>query len=534
MVGRYYGLWNFFKPTWNKQVVQNYYTNYLTDAGKLYKTLRDTYGYDEDNIFLLVKLLPEKFFSMPTNCFDPSWVDNQQNENLVTSLKNTLNSLKSLSEDASLLFCFVGHGGVYDDSNIDWISPDSHEEGDWTDEQNAYDDDKDTKAIFNKNSGEISSYLTLKLNEAEDVEGFRIRANSDGNFEKIRLEFCDDSTLKQSSELFDWDKQAWTYYRLNSCEKINTVKIQFYESDDGSSFDENPAEVYEFDLWPAEGPDDVIKTYFGCPIDWTLSDFSDFLKSIFGLGQLERLKDEDLKEYVKDVKAKKIFLLQPCHSGGFIDDLSADNHIVCTSARGYEKDAGWIGPFNRGLSKEENADVITNDGEATVLEAYMYAVDFVLKHSPHGSQHPLIDDDGDAEGHYYADASQVPSTGDGATARDLTLGETIFWVDAGGPYTIKKNTELKFYSRAEGGDPPYIYLWDFGDGHTSDKIYPKHTYSEVGAYTVTLTVTDESGVAISETAEVTVTKAKAVSRIMLFFQQILSKIQQFFSLFINA
>lgn len=37
------------------------------------------------------------------------------------------------------------------------------------------------------------------------------------------------------------------------------------------------------------------------------------------------------------------------------------------------------------------------------------------------------------------------------------------------------------------------YGWDFGDGHSGAGVRPAHTYDEVGAYQVTLTVTDDDG-----------------------------------------
>jgi|GEM_PF-1624618 len=37
------------------------------------------------------------------------------------------------------------------------------------------------------------------------------------------------------------------------------------------------------------------------------------------------------------------------------------------------------------------------------------------------------------------------------------------------------------------------YLWDFGDGTTSNLLYPTHTYASPGRYTICLTVSDSSG-----------------------------------------
>jgi PKD repeat protein/glucose/arabinose dehydrogenase len=45
-----------------------------------------------------------------------------------------------------------------------------------------------------------------------------------------------------------------------------------------------------------------------------------------------------------------------------------------------------------------------------------------------------------------------------------------------------------------GADDPPTYEWDFGDGETSTEVNPTHTYTEVGIYEATLTVTDEAGV----------------------------------------
>lgn len=44
-----------------------------------------------------------------------------------------------------------------------------------------------------------------------------------------------------------------------------------------------------------------------------------------------------------------------------------------------------------------------------------------------------------------------------------------------------------------GGSEPFSYQWDFGDGQSSTEASPSHTYTQMGTYTVTLTLTNDAG-----------------------------------------
>jgi len=70
-------------------------------------------------------------------------------------------------------------------------------------------------------------------------------------------------------------------------------------------------------------------------------------------------------------------------------------------------------------------------------------------------------------------------------------------IDAHGPYNGVPFNPIEFQGSAEGGKPPYTWLWDFGDGNTSDEQNPVHSYDDYGVYTVNLTVED-SGDLVAE------------------------------------
>ena len=65
--------------------------------------------------------------------------------------------------------------------------------------------------------------------------------------------------------------------------------------------------------------------------------------------------------------------------------------------------------------------------------------------------------------------------------------------NADGPHYGLKDDPVEFSGSATGGYQPYSYNWDFGDTYTSDEQNPQHKYTTQGNYTVTLTVTDDTG-----------------------------------------
>ena len=62
---------------------------------------------------------------------------------------------------------------------------------------------------------------------------------------------------------------------------------------------------------------------------------------------------------------------------------------------------------------------------------------------------------------------------------------------------------VQFTGSASGGQSPYSYSWNFGDGGSSGQQNPSHTYQASGTYTPTLTVTDSQN--NKATSQVTIT-----------------------------
>lgn len=70
----------------------------------------------------------------------------------------------------------------------------------------------------------------------------------------------------------------------------------------------------------------------------------------------------------------------------------------------------------------------------------------------------------------------------------------------------QNNLTVNFVNQSSDADnDPLTYLWNFGNGQTSNEASPSHTYATVGSYDVSLTVTDDNDVSstVSKTVNVT-------------------------------
>lgn len=81
--------------------------------------------------------------------------------------------------------------------------------------------------------------------------------------------------------------------------------------------------------------------------------------------------------------------------------------------------------------------------------------------------------------------------------------------DANGPYTGVAGSPVSLDGSGSSDPDGTIvsYAWDFGDGGTGSGVAPTHTYSVDGSFSVTLTVTDNTGLEASDTTSATINPA---------------------------
>src|SRR5690606_9502066 len=73
-----------------------------------------------------------------------------------------------------------------------------------------------------------------------------------------------------------------------------------------------------------------------------------------------------------------------------------------------------------------------------------------------------------------------------------------------GPAPLSINFDASLSSDTDGSI--VSYAWNFGDGSTASGQATSHTFSNVGTYTVRLTVTDDEGASASTTRQIQATE----------------------------
>jgi len=112
-------------------------------------------------------------------------------------------------------------------------------------------------------------------------------------------------------------------------------------------------------------------------------------------------------------------------------------------------------------------------------------------------------DDG-SEGNYWDDWESNPGYPD-VYIIPSDLSEEIDWHPHVTPYFDSIVISLHYEYFAEVDEPIYFWrktnvnpynvtwYWEFGDGITSDEMYPEHPYNKTGVYFVNVTITDDQG-----------------------------------------
>ena len=88
-------------------------------------------------------------------------------------------------------------------------------------------------------------------------------------------------------------------------------------------------------------------------------------------------------------------------------------------------------------------------------------------------------------------------------------------VDAGGPFEAYVGEEIEFLGNVTGGEAPFIWSWDFGDGIQSSNKVTTHAFDKIGNYTIRLQVTDANGITDSDITTAQITNMSKVPELII-------------------
>lgn len=235
------------------------------------------------------------------------------------------------------------------------------------------------------------------------------------------------------------------------------------------------------------------------------------------------MTDDEMRQYMSCLPSQvtTIICLGSCHGGGFIQDLSASNRIICTACT--QETSAYGGRFIEGFTSalhgthengnSANADYNT-DGKISITEAFNYAVE-------HDTCYPILekpqyDDNGDGISHTY----QIPNGGDGSLGSNTFLGDKNQPPNQpakpSGSTNIKPGKDYNYstFSLDPNGDN-VEYFFDWGDNNDSGWIpesSANHTWTSNGDYNIKVKARDEHTAESiwSEPLQIKVEKSKTV------------------------
>jgi hypothetical protein len=116
-------------------------------------------------------------------------------------------------------------------------------------------------------------------------------------------------------------------------------------------------------------------------------------------------------------------------------------------------------------------------------------------------QNPLISYDED--GTYIATLTATDSSGQIAfDSTEIINNVDDLTVNIIGSLNGIVGSSLNFESRIIGGNEPYTYQWDFGDGSSSNLAHPNHVYDNTGVYKINLNIIDSNGQQVTDTIDI--------------------------------
>ena len=114
------------------------------------------------------------------------------------------------------------------------------------------------------------------------------------------------------------------------------------------------------------------------------------------------LTASELAGYASGIAGKIIYVLQPCGSGSFCDDLSGEDRIICTSTMpGEIWGDGWVEAFIEALAGEGDTNGTRSgmkigngnkDGTVSIHEAYYFAAQYLYEITSQRKNHSLLED----------------------------------------------------------------------------------------------------------------------------------------------